>query len=244
MMDALLPVVILAGGLATRMQPMTQFIPKSLLPIDGIPFIVHQLQLLKQFGVTKVILCVGYKGDMIEQSIGNGHHLGLSVAYAYDGEVLKGTGGAILKALPMIEQNEFFVLYGDSYLMCDYRDIQKHFYQQNKNGLMTVFHNAGMWDASNVEYCESCIIRYDKVNKTSSMTHIDYGLGVMSKRAFEDFNHDDVFDLSKVYQNLLRNNELGAYEVKNRFYEVGSPDGYREFSDYMEKLNKEETCIS
>ena len=115
-----LPVAILAGGLATRLRPITEKIPKSLVDVAGEPFIVRQLDYLFRQRVRDVVLCIGYLGEMIEAVVGDGSRFGLRVSYSIDGPILLGTGGALRRAAPLLGE-AFFVLYGDSYLPVDYR---------------------------------------------------------------------------------------------------------------------------
>lgn len=227
----MLRVAILAGGLATRLGPLTDKIPKSLIPIAGEPFVTHQLRLLQRNGIQHVILCVGHLGEMIARAIGDGHAFGLKVEYSYDGAKLLGTAAAIRTALPKLGKN-FFVMYGDSYLPCDYAAIEKVFEGCGKLGLMTVFRNDGQWDASNVEFEEGRILAYSKKNRTSSMRHIDYGLGVFSAEAFVG---TPATDLADVYAELLRAGELAAVEVRERFYEIGSPAGLKETTGFLSR---------
>ena len=222
----MLPVAILAGGLATRLGPMTATMPKSLIPIDGEPFVVHQLRLLKSNGIQHVILCIGHLGGMIEKAIGDGRAYGMMVEYSCDGATLLGTAGAIREALPKLGKS-FFVMYGDSYLTCDYAAIEREFLRGGKLGLMTVFRNNGQWDASNVEFAEGRILAYSKKNKTPRMRYIDYGLGVFHS---EVFARTSATDLADVYADLLQSGELAAMEVNERFYEIGSPAGLQEMS--------------
>jgi NDP-sugar pyrophosphorylase family protein len=222
----MLPVAILAGGLATRLGPMTATMPKSLLPIDGEPFVVHQLGLLKSSGIQHVILCIGHLGEMIENAIGDGRTYGMTVEYSYDGATLLGTAGAIRGALPKLGKS-FFVMYGDSYLPCDYAAVEHEFLNGAKPGLMTVFRNNGQWDASNVEFADGQILAYSKKNKTPRMHYIDYGLGVFRSEAF---TRTSATDLADVYADLLQSAELAAMEVHERFYEIGSPAGLQEMS--------------
>jgi NDP-sugar pyrophosphorylase family protein len=222
----MLPVAILAGGLATRLGPMTATMPKSLIPIDGEPFVVHQLRLLKNSGIQHVILCIGHLGEMIEKAIGDGRAYGMTVEYSHDGATLLGTAGAIRGALPKLGKR-FFVMYGDSYLTCDYAAIERKFLRCGKLGLMTVFRNNGQWDASNVEFAEGRILAYSKKNKTPRMRYIDYGLGVFHGKVF---NRTSATDLAGVYADLLQSDELAAMEVHERFYEIGSPAGLQEMS--------------
>jgi len=227
----MLRVAILAGGLATRLGPLTDKIPKSLIPIAGEPFVAHQLRLLQKNGIQHVILCVGHLGEMIARAIGDGHAFGLKVEYSYDGAKLLGTAGAIRTALPKLGKN-FFVMYGDSYLPCDYAAIENVFEGCGKLGLMTVFLNDGQWDASNVEFKEGRILAYSKKNRTSSMRYIDYGLGVFSAGAFAG---TAATDLADVYAELLRAGELAAVEVCQRFYEIGSPAGLKETTGFLNR---------
>jgi N-acetyl-alpha-D-muramate 1-phosphate uridylyltransferase len=228
----MLPVAILAGGLATRLRPLTETLPKSLIEIQGEPFLAHQLRLLSQAGIEKVVLCVGYRSEQIRDFAGNGRRFNLDVEYSFDGPQLLGTAGALRQALPLLGP-AFFVLYGDSYLPCDYGAVERHFLASEKLGLMTVFRNAGNWDASNVEFSEGRILKYDKVERTPLMRHIDYGLGMFRGRVFQELNGPGPHDLATVYQDLLRRGQLEAYEAEQRFYEIGSPAGIAELSEFL-----------
>ena len=227
-----LPVAILAGGLAKRLRPLTETLPKSLVNIQGEPFIAHQLRLLGNRGIQRVVICAGYLGEMIRKAVGNGQRFGVQVDFSFDGPQLLGTAGALKKALPLLG-NSFFVLYGDSYLPCDYRRIQEAFAQSGRLALMTIFPNHGRWDRSNVEFTDGKILVYDKNHQTAEMRHIDYGLGVFQERVFATIPGTQPHDLAQLYQDLLKQKELAAYEVRERFYEIGSPAGLQEMRHYM-----------
>jgi MurNAc alpha-1-phosphate uridylyltransferase len=232
MSGEIFPVAILAGGLATRLQPLTQTIPKALVDVHGKPFIAHQLRLLRANGVERVIVCAGYLGEMIQEYLGDGERFGLRVDFAFDGPRLLGTAGAIKQALPALGQR-FFVLYGDSYLPCDYHAVQTAFERSGRQALMTVFHNKGRWDTSNVEFGDGRIVSYDKRHQTPQMRHIDYGLGVFNQSAFAIVPDDQPYDLETLYQVLLKRGKLAACEVSQRFYEVGSFAGLEETRHYL-----------
>ena len=221
------PVAILAGGLATRLRPVTEKIPKALIAVAGRPFLAHQLRLLQKSGIRKVVLCVSYRGEMIEQEFGNGSNVGMELSYSYDGPELLGTGGALKKALPLLG-DKFLVLYGDSYLPIDYSGPARAFAASGKPALMTVFKNENRWEPSNVWFEEGEIRRYDKKQLTPEMKHIDYGLGVLSAEAFAAWPDGKAFDLADVYQNLIGQGNLAGFEVDRRFYEIGSPSGLAE----------------
>lgn len=228
----MLPVAILAGGVATRLRPLTETIPKALVDVNGAPFIAHQLRLLRAKGIEQVIICAGYLGEMIQESVGDGARFGLQVEFSFDGSCLLGTGGAIKKALPLLG-GAFFVLYGDSYLPCDYRAAQTAFNASGKLALMTVFRNNGHWDRSNVEFVNGRVITYNKQHRTSEMHYIDYGLGIFKHSAFGIVPDGQSYDLAALYQDLLIKGELAAYEVGQRFYEIGSLEGLEETRRYL-----------
>jgi NDP-sugar pyrophosphorylase family protein len=230
----MLPIAILAGGLATRLRPITGTIPKALVEIAGEPFLGHQLRLLSQRGIPRVVLCVGYLGEQVRDYAGDGSAFGLHVDYSFDGPQLLGTAGAIRQAIPLLGET-FFTIYGDSYLPCDYGDAARTFLESGKSGLMSVFRNDGRWDSSNVEYAEGCILAYDKANRTPRMRHIDYGLGVFRRRAFDAVPRDQPCDLATVYQDLLRRGDLAAWEALERFYEIGSLEGIRELTEFLSR---------
>jgi len=228
----LLSVAILVGGLATRLRPMTETIPKSLLEVNGQPFAVHQLRLLKSKGFRRVVLCVGHLGALVQRVIGDGAAFGLQVVYSFDGPALLGTAGAIRNALPKLGDS-FFVMYGDSYLPCDYAAIAWNFESAGVPAMMTVFRNEGKWDSSNVEFEAGTILAYSKTNRTPRMRYIDYGLGVFRTEAFQGLPGGEACDLADLYRDLLQSKQLAAFEVCERFYEIGSPAGLRETAQFL-----------
>jgi NDP-sugar pyrophosphorylase family protein len=229
-----LPVAILAGGLATRLKPITEKIPKLLVEVAGEPFFSHQLRLLKGAGLNRLVLCVGYLGEMIVEGYGDGAEWGISIDYSFDGPKLLGTGGALIRALPKLG-DAFYVLYGDSYLPIDYLAVGEAFLKSGKQGLMTVFENREKYDASNVWFQDGVIRSYDKKDKVPEMRHIDYGLGLFRADAFDGFPRDEVVDLAEVQKALLKRGELAGFEISQRFYEIGSHAGLRELDQLLKK---------
>lgn len=225
-----IPVAILAGGLATRLRPITEKIPKSLVPVADRPFLAHQLEMLHARGIRRAVLCIGYLGEMIQRDFGSAQY-GIKLEYSFDGPKLLGTGGAIKRALPMLGE-EFFVLYGDSYLPIEYAPIADFFHRSGKQGLMTVFRNEGKFDTSNVVFAGGEIKVYDKKNKSPEMKYIDYGLSLFKASVFDPYSSDQIFDLAEVMGKLVVQKQLAGYEVAERFYEIGSPAGLAE----LEKL--------
>lgn len=228
------PVVILSGGPATRLYPVTRRIPKALLEVAGKPFIAHQLELLKRKGITRVVICIGYLGEQIQAFLRDGSDFGLSVAYSCDGESLRGTGGAVKNALGLLD-DVFWVLYGDSYLDIDYKPILEYFVSRDTQGLMVILKNDNRWDKSNIAYKRGEIVRYDKQETTPDMRYIDYGLSLLRKEAFTRKKYPLSFDLSDVYSDLIAGGQMLAFETKQRFYEIGSPGGLEETEQFLKE---------
>lgn len=226
------PVAILAGGMATRLRPITETIPKALVDVSGQPFINRQLSYLRDQGVSSVVICVGYLGNMIEEVVGNGEQFGLSVSYAPDGPTLLGTGGALKKALPLLGQH-FFVLYGDSFLPINFLQVEQAYVQSARQALMTVLKNGDRWDKSNVLFLNGQLIEYNKKAPRPDMAYIDYGLGLVSSDVLATYPADEPFDLADVYQELSMKGRLAGLEVHERFYEIGSHEGLKAAKDYF-----------
>ena len=227
----MLPVAILAGGLATRLRPMTDRIPKALLRIAGRPFIFHQLDWLKSQGVERVVLCVGHFGEQIREQLGDGRELGLCIGYSFDGDSLLGTGGALKRALPLLG-DKFFVLNGDSYVRCSLAVVQAAFEASRRPALMTVLRNDDQWDRSNVRLKDGVLIEYDKRTRRLGMSHIDFGLSVLCGGLFAKYG-DEALDLADICRDLSIAGQMAAYEVTERFYEIGSIQGIRETEAFL-----------
>lgn len=232
-----LPVVILAGGLATRLRPITEKIPKALVELAGRPFLAHQLELLRSNQIAEVMLCVGYLGEMIQETFGDGSKHGIRIRYSYDGPELLGTGGAIRKALPRLPES-FFVLYGDSYLPIDYQAVAQAYTNSGQPALMTVFANQDAWDKSNVWFEHGEIKLYSKKRQLPEMRYIDYGLSVCSRGLFEGKSVEQAFDLAALFEVLSEKRQLAGFEVHHRFYEIGSHQGLRELDRILSGNNQ------
>jgi NDP-sugar pyrophosphorylase family protein len=227
-----LPVAILAGGLATRLRPVTEKVPKALLPIAGRPFVHWQLGLLARQGITEVVMCVGHLGEQIQAVVGDGNGFGVTVRYSFDGDTLLGTGGALRRALPMLGA-AFFVLYGDSYLRCSFAAVRAAYEASAALGLMTVLCNQDRWEKSNVLLREGMVAEYDKHMPRPGMRHIDYGLSILSMQALQRACANTAFDLADLYCELASRGELAALTVNERFYEVGSVAGIEATESYL-----------
>ncbi len=226
------PVAILAGGLATRLRPLTEKLPKLLLEVAGEPFFSHQLRLLRKSGLTRIVLCVGHLGELIAERYADGAAWGVTIKYSFDGARLRGTGGALIHALPLLG-DAFYVLYGDSYLPIDYPAVGRAFLAANQPALMTVYENRGQYDTSNVWFADGRIRAYDKSSPLPQMQHIDYGLGVLRAEALTGWPDDQAVDLAAIYGRLAAAGRLAGFEVTQRFYEIGSPAGLKTLDRFL-----------
>jgi MurNAc alpha-1-phosphate uridylyltransferase len=220
-------VAILAGGLATRLLPLTADLPKSLVVVAGEPFIAHQLRSLASQGFRDVIICAGHLGEQIREFVGDGSAFGCRCRYSFDGDAPLGTGGALWRALPLLGE-QFLVMYGDSYLRQPLRPVWKSFLALGAPASMTVFRNEGRWGKSNVEFRDGRVVSYDKAAPTSAMSYIDYGIGCIQSAALAAWESAAAFDLAAFYAELAKRGELAGFEVRERFHEIGSPQGLAE----------------
>ena len=226
-------VAILSGGLATRLYPVTQKIPKSMIKINGNPFIDYQLKWLKNAGIKKIVLCINHYGEQIVDHVKDGEKYGLIVEYSWDGQNKLGTGGALKNALHLLD-NTFFVLYGDSFLCMNLKDMNRTYLKSKMDALLAVYKNNNRWDRSNTIVENNNIVLYNKSERNKRMEYIDYGVSLLSATIFKD--QDGIFDLGVLYEKLAIDGNLAAYIAKERFFEIGSKSGLEEFSKYIDSL--------
>ena len=230
--------VILAGGMATRMRPLTDAIPKALIPAEGKPFVDHQLGWLAAHGVTDVVLSIGYRGDLLRDHVGDGGRFGVSVRYVDEGTELRGTAGALRLAFAEgVLEESFLVTYGDSFLPVDFAAVYAEFVRAAKPALMTVYRNHGQWDSSNVIFENGSIVLYDKhhrVRPAADFPFIDYGLMAFARRTVADeIPAVGKADLADLLHALSLRGELAGMEVGERFYEIGSLAGLEDFARWL-----------
>jgi NDP-sugar pyrophosphorylase family protein len=223
-----LQIVVLAGGLGTRLGPVTGDAPKSLVPVNGRPFLDYELALFERSGIRDVVLCIGHLGDQIKRHCGDGSRFRLNIRYSEEREGPLGTAGAIRNAETLLA-NEFFLTYGDSYLLLDYRAVMDWFRQRDRLGLMVVYRNCNQLESSNVIVEGGFVKVYDKERRTPGMECINYGVSVLRKEAISLIPPGRQFSQEEFYQMLIEERQLLAFETSQRFYEIGSPAGLEEF---------------
>jgi NDP-sugar pyrophosphorylase family protein len=231
--------VILAGGLGTRMAPATEQTAKSMLRVAGHPFLKYQLDWLASQGVSDVMLCIGHQGEQIREYVGDGRRWSLKVDYTEEPQ-LRGTGGALKLAHQAGALDAaFLVLYGDSYLLVDVRDVWRFYNQQSEPALMTILRNEGRWDTSNAIFDGKHVTLYSKKpeQRRAEMRYIDYGLSVLTRSVIDSEIPAGVpYDLAELFYQLSLRGDLAGYEVKTRFYEIGSPAGLADFEQYIRSM--------
>lgn len=235
-------VLILAGGLGKRLHPLTEDIPKSLVPINNIPFIAYQLSYLSQKGVKQVVLCLGHFSDQIIDFLKSSGNFNLEISYSVEEKPL-GTGGAIMRASHLLGE-DFGVLYGDSFLPIDFDEIYRVFKTSKKAGLMTIYKNKNELDGSNVIYKSGQVLAYSKTTQDPKMEYIDYGFSIFKKACFESLRHLESFDLSVLIDILINRRDLSGFVTTRRFYEIGSFHGILAFEDYIKNGGLNEFHIS
>ncbi len=224
-------VAILTGGLATRLGDLTRNQPKSMLKIRGKTFLEYQLELLRRAGIKNIVLCLGHMGEQIEKHFGNGRKYGVNIEYSLEDRLL-GTAGALKKAEAWLN-DVFFTMYGDSYLFLDFSLVMSYFKSQNKLALMTVYKNYDQYDRSNTVVEGNLVKKFSKRKKTKDMVYIEYGANIFRKEALELIPEKPPYSLDDLFPRLIEMDELLAFEVKERFYEIGSPQGLKEFEEFV-----------
>jgi MurNAc alpha-1-phosphate uridylyltransferase len=224
-------VVILAGGLASRLKNLTESRPKSLLMFNGKAFLEYQLELLRQAGIKNIVLCIGYLGEQIQEYIGNGEKYGMHVQYSVEKMPL-GTAGALKNAEPLLT-DPFFTMYGDSYVFVDFGKVIRYFQSNNLPALMTVYRNYNRFDRSNTAVRGHKVIRYDKEARTEDMVYIDYGVSVFRKEVLDMIPENQFYSLGDLFRGLISMTRLLAFEVEQRFYEIGSAEGLKSFRKFI-----------
>jgi NDP-sugar pyrophosphorylase family protein len=235
MREKMPPIFILAGGLGSRLGQLGKEKPKAMMTVAGEPFIAHQLQLLRRHGFEVAVICTGHLGEQIESLVGDGSAFDITVFYSRDsgtGDLL-GTGGALKRAVTIFPiAGDVALTYGDSYLDIPYLPIYQAFLGSGQDALMTVLRNKNKWGRSNIRINQGLIELYDKSALDEKLDYIDFGLTFLKRSVFEAITAE-IFDLSLLWQNLIVCKQLTAYEVCNRFYEIGTPHGLRETESFI-----------
>ena len=230
-------IVILAGGLATRLRPLSLGMPKSMIQVLGKPFLAYQLDILRAAGINDVVLCVGHLGEQIAAHFKDGRDFGVQISYSWEKGDLLGTGGALKNAANLL-QPQFFIMYGDSYLRFDYQKMYAAFKTCEYPTMMAVYKNQNKFERSNSVVKDGLVVVFDKKWLHAGMDFIDYGISMLSREVLNLIPDGQVFDLSDLFRQLASGRNLLAYEVEERFYEIGSFQGLKDFTELIQRGEK------
>jgi NDP-sugar pyrophosphorylase family protein len=226
---------ILAGGLGTRLKPLTGTVPKAMVPVNGRPFLEYEIELLKKSGVRDIVLCVGHFGEKIREHFREGKAFGVRIRYSSDGKKLLGPIGGLKMAEEFLD-DAFFVTYGDAYLRIGYRTMMETLIESQALGLMAVYRNNGKYGKSDVVVRDGQVVEYDKKAGKPEMVWINFGVSALRKTALKGVKEGEFLDEESFYKSLIRKRQLLSFEVDERFYEIGSPTGLDEFSKFVKMM--------
>jgi NDP-sugar pyrophosphorylase family protein len=226
--------VILAGGLGTRLGGLTAGLPKPMVDVAGKLFLEYELALLRRYGISDIVLCIGHKADVIEGYFGDGSRFDMSIRYSIEGDELMGTAGAVKQAEHLI-QDDFLLTYADTYLQMDYHAAYETFASSGRLGMMVVLPNDNGVETSNIIVEGDRVAVYDKFSLRPEMHHINFGVSYLRKAALNLVPAGQKYTQEDWYQDLIKDNNLGAFETHQRYYEIGSPDGLQEFRSLISR---------
>jgi NDP-sugar pyrophosphorylase family protein len=227
--------VILAGGLGTRLRPITEKVPKVMVSVNGHPFIICLLKLLQQNGITEVVLCIGYLGEQIKLYLGDGGGLGMKLSYSEEKERLLGTGGALRHARSLL-QEQFILFNGDTYPPVDYQEMDASFQRQGKKGMILLYDNSENTGVkSNIAIDDDKMVtRYDKERADLELKYVDAGVLVLKREVVDIISGNGPISLEKgIYPALIRQRELAAFITRQRFYDMGTTAQLRAFESFI-----------
>jgi NDP-sugar pyrophosphorylase family protein len=224
--------VVLAGGLGTRLYPLTHDIPKAMVPVLGKPFVEHLIALLSAGGVDEFVFCVGHLARAIEDCLGDGSRFGVKIRYSDEGKTLLDTAGAIRHALPLLAE-EFFVTFGDSYLVLPYRKIWEDFVASEREALMVVYRNDNKFDSSDVFVGDGLVKAYRKSPPLEGAHFINDGLMALRRASLAAIEPGRRMSLQEFFQPTIARGQLAAWETTQRFYEIGSHSGLKELEERL-----------
>jgi len=224
--------VIICGGLATRLGNLSKNIPKSMIDIEGKPFLLYQIENLKKNNIKDILLCVGHLSEKIIDYFGDGKKFGVNITYSYDKDKALGPIGAVKNAEKLLD-DEFFIMYGDSYLSVDFQDAYNYFKKNNKPSMMVVYKNNDKFDKSNLIIKDNLVVGYGDKERTKDMKYIDYGTSLLTKNCLKFVPNNEFFSTGKFFSKLIKERNLRAYEVFKRFYHIGNPESLEEFRNFI-----------
>lgn len=225
-------IVIICGGLATRLGNLAKKTPKSMMDINGKPFIEHQIEMLKKQNIKNIVLCTGHLSEKIESYLGDGKNFGVDIKYSYDGGKRLGPMGAVKNAESILEK-DFFIMYGDSYIFVDFNKVYDFYKENNELVCMVVYKNKNKYDKSNLIVENNRVIGHKDLKVEGKIEYIDYGTSILNKKSLDFIPKDSFFSTEDFFKKMIKKNQLLAYEIKKRFYHIGNPKALEEFRNFV-----------
>lgn len=227
-------VVILAGGYGTRLGKISKKIPKSLIELKKFPFLKYQLDYLSKNGVENILMCLGYKNQIIKSYLKKNKRDNLKINFSTEKKTL-GTGGSLILAKKKL-QNVFVLIYGDSLLDINLKKIIRNFKNSNKS-LIILKKNDEKLIKSNIKIKNKSFI-YNKQNPDNSYKYIDYGLMILNKSVLNGFRANKYLDFSEILDSMIKNKAIDYKITKKNFYEIGTKFGIKRTENYIKKFKK------
>ena len=212
--------VILAGGIGSRLRPITDSIPKPMVRVGGKPFLEHLLKYGASQGVDEFVLCIGHLAEKIMTYFGDGSNRGLSIVYSEETEPL-GTAGALKNALQLLE-DRFLVLYGDTWLPVSYMDIINELEASDADAVMTVAPSDRA--SPNARFEGTLIVAYDKLGRLPKLNAVDAGILALRRKILETPTRETSLELD-IYPRLISNRRLLAHQTFSSFVDIGTLEG-------------------
>lgn len=213
--------VILAGGRGTRLKPLTDTIPKPMIPIKGKPFLEYLLENLRDQGIEKVLLLLGYLPHKIKSYFGDGSSFGIEIDYSIS-DVQNETGRRIKLAEDKIEQF-FLLMYCDNYWPMRLKHMWAKFINSGVAAQITVYANKDNYTKHNVRMDDKgLVVAYDKNRELKNLQGVDIGYAIMSKEILTFLPYENVSFEKTVYSLLIESGQLSAYLTDHRYYSIGS----------------------
>jgi NDP-sugar pyrophosphorylase family protein len=230
-------VVILAGGLGTRLWPLTSHVPKPLVPVAGVPYLEHQLGLLARQSLTDIVVLTGYLGEQIEECFGDGRRLGVRIRYLRERQPL-GTGGALREARPLLAES-FLVIYGDSYLPIEYAAVGRLLMATAASAVMAVYRDRSRETnvPPNVALdADGTVLRYDKKAPPDDceLQCVEAGVLALRRTVLDLMPQTGTVSLEEhVFPILIERRRLLGFSTRQRFYDMGTPERLKAIEEYL-----------
>jgi len=226
--------VILAGGLGTRLKPITDKIPKPMILMNGKPFLEYLLEMLKDNGIQEVVLLLGYFSEKVQEYFGDGSKFGLRIKYSI-GDVSFETGKRIKLAEELIEDN-FLLMYCDNYWPLNLNKLIEYHNNHNVQATITVYTNKDNFSKNNMKVDEQgYVVLYDKSRQEKNLLGVEIGFYILCKNIFTMMTETNFSFEKEIIPKLIEQKQLAGYLTDHRYYSVGSLERLPVTEDFLKQ---------